>query len=521
MPLPTLFATVFCLGAMALGTASANAADEAAWLYDPDQVVEIDLGLSQAEIQALEDVPDEYQPGTFELRVGGEVKGPPLGDVGIRLKGETSFRPLTGKAAFKLKFNEFVSGQTFFGLKKMTLNNMVQDPSMIHETLTYQLFRELGVPASRTGFAFVRLNGLDYGVYLDIETLDKVSLPQWFDSTGHLYEGSSGTDVEPGEAASFEVDEGDEEDLSDLEALIAAANDTEGDWSEGMAGVADLREMTRMWAVERYVGHWDGYTGPATFSGPSNYYLHSDGAGAFSMLPWGTDQTWHSTPDDKRVEFGEPATGVLFNRCLADVSCRTMYVEALEEILVSDPAAFDSHAASLAAQLAPYQELEDEPRREFSQAEIESGVLRTREYITERPEELFDWLWPGVPLPALSLKRTPETEGGGDVGSPDTSITGAVIGRNRRRARFSFRGSGGTGPLGFLCKLDHRAFASCASPKTYGRLRPGAHTFRVKAQDQRAQTDPTPAVRHFRIPRLGSIHTNDQGPSRRSISRLH
>jgi hypothetical protein len=28
-----------------------------------------------------------------------------------------------------------------------------------------------------------------------------------------------------------------------------------------MAAVADLEEMTRMWATEKYIGQWDGYAG--------------------------------------------------------------------------------------------------------------------------------------------------------------------------------------------------------------------------------------------------------------------
>ena len=94
-----------------------------------------------------------------------------------------SFRPLTGKAAFKVKFDKFVEEPALPGLEKMTLNNMVQDPSMIHETLAYEAFRAAGVPAPRTGYAFVTVNGEDYGLYLDIESLDEVSLPHWFAST--------------------------------------------------------------------------------------------------------------------------------------------------------------------------------------------------------------------------------------------------------------------------------------------------------------------------------------------------
>jgi len=116
-------------------------------------------------------------PGGEEVPVG-----PPLADVGIRLKGGAngSFRTLSGKAAFKLKFNKFVKGQKFEGLEKMTLSNMLEDSSMIHETLTYAAFRAAGVPASRTGYADVRVNGDDFGIYLNIETLDDLALERWF-----------------------------------------------------------------------------------------------------------------------------------------------------------------------------------------------------------------------------------------------------------------------------------------------------------------------------------------------------
>ena len=120
--------------------------------------------------------PDEYQPGTFALEADGVTHGP--FEVGVRLKGGLgSFRGLEGKAAFKVKVDEYVDGQTFFGLEKLTLNNMVQDPSMVHETLAYELFRSLGVPASRTGYAFVRVNGESFGLYLNVETLDAIALP--------------------------------------------------------------------------------------------------------------------------------------------------------------------------------------------------------------------------------------------------------------------------------------------------------------------------------------------------------
>ena len=76
-----------------------------------------------------------------------------------------------------MRFDEFVKGQLFYGLKRLTLNNMIQDPSMVHETLTYELFRARSCPLRAPGSPTSRLNGGDYGIFLNLETLDKISLP--------------------------------------------------------------------------------------------------------------------------------------------------------------------------------------------------------------------------------------------------------------------------------------------------------------------------------------------------------
>lgn len=394
-------AVAVALTALAPVGASASTVAEpppgtAGWLFDPGAVVEIDLGLPQESIEILEKEPEEeYQPATFSLTAGGQTYGPL--SVGARLKGGIgSFRPLFGKAAFKVKFDELVDEQTFFGLEKLTLNNMVQDPTMMRETLAYEAFRSVGVAAPRTGYAFVRVNGEAFGLYLNVETLDAVALPRWFASTQHLYEGSYGADVKPGGAEDFEVDEGKSKKREDLEALIAAANDEADDWSEGMAGYADLDQMARMWAVERYLGHWDGYAGELYPLSPNNYYLHSDAGGLFRMLPWGTDQTW-----GLRVGFGEEGAGLLFARCLADTSCAAIYRDAVQ-LAGSAIAGLNvaAHIDALAAQLAPCQAMEAEPRREYTNAEIEKGIEGLRDFAAERPGELADWLGlPNAPAP--------------------------------------------------------------------------------------------------------------------------
>ena len=50
----------------------------------------------------------------------------------------------------------------------------------------------------------------------------------------------------------------------------------------------------------------------------------------------------------------------------------------------------------------------------------------------------------------------------------------------------------------FTCKLDGKAKAACRSPKTYKRLKPGKHTFKVWASAG-GLTDATPTKFSWKI----------------------
>lgn len=82
--------------------------------------------------------------------------------------------------------------------------------------------------------------------------------------------------------------------------------------------------------------------------------------------------------------------------------------------------------------------------------------------------------------------------GGADSTPPDTLIDSGPSGTvASTSATFTFHA---TEPAsGFACSLDGAAFTSCASPQSYANLAEGSHTFRVRATDLSANTDPTPA----------------------------
>jgi CSLREA domain-containing protein len=88
--------------------------------------------------------------------------------------------------------------------------------------------------------------------------------------------------------------------------------------------------------------------------------------------------------------------------------------------------------------------------------------------------------------------------GGKDTTPPDTKIVkGPPKKTHKTTAKFKFTANeaGST----FQCKMDRKPFKPCRSPKTYKKLKPGKHVFKVRATDRAGSVDPTPAKRKFTV----------------------
>lgn len=82
-----------------------------------------------------------------------------------------------------------------------------------------------------------------------------------------------------------------------------------------------------------------------------------------------------------------------------------------------------------------------------------------------------------------------------DATPPNTVIVAKNIKGRRAKFRFTSSEPGSS----FKCKLDKRPFRPCGTPRTYKKLKPGKHTFKVRATDAVGNTDLTPARRKFKI----------------------
>ncbi|NBO54897.1 MAG: hypothetical protein EBU84_09950 [Actinobacteria bacterium] len=362
---------------------TAPTGDAAEWLFDPTSVVSVSLDFPQESLDALALDPYTYVPAAFSMVAGATTYGP--WNIQAKIKGRIgSYRALPGKSAFKLKFSN--SAQRVSGLKKLTLNNMVQDPSKIHETVVYRLYRSVGVPAPRTGYANLSINGEPFGLYLNVETVDDVMLEKWYgaDNTNHLYEGTYlgwSNQWDPFDGG-YEVDEGDENNRTDLQNLYSLNNTAAEQWFATMKDIVDFQNVVRMWAVERYSGHWDGYTADIV----NNFYFHSDANDKFTMLPWGTDQTWGGDLDYSSVN-----GGTLFVNCMNVKRCRDMYVRAIE--IVRDTAQslnLATYASDIYAGIRSH--LDADPKKEHSIEDADWHASSTQSVISNQIDRVNRWL---------------------------------------------------------------------------------------------------------------------------------
>jgi hypothetical protein len=355
--------------------------DAAAALYNPLVVNQFNLTMPQSTIDGLNGSANYWgNEGPYlPANLGGTVNGVAFGplDVGVHLKGAWgSWRNIYGKAGFKIKIDFKDKTQNLYGVTKLTLNNMVQDHSSLHETMSYRLFRALDVPTARTGYANVSVNGQNYGLHLNLETLDTKLLSRWGIEPTHIYKGGvpNFPDLWPGEEWKYAIDQGSTSDTSDLTALMAVVGRGNGsNWFRDMSAVADLKEMTLDWAAEKFTGHWDGYV-----NNHNNFYLVRRQDGKFIMLPWGMDQTWNGA-----LDYWSGST--LLNQCLNDTQCLALYKQALVQV-VHTAQDLDLPQLSRDAAIVINPSLLADPKKEFGNGEIPWVQTPARGFIITQVE---------------------------------------------------------------------------------------------------------------------------------------
>jgi len=126
------------------------------------------------------------------IKVDVVVNGTEFKDVGIRPKGNSSLTQVASsdsdRYSFRLKFDEYVEGQTCFGLDSFVVNNMLGDNTYMKEYISYDLMKTIGVACPYFGYSNISVNGEPWGLYLAVELYhDSYEERVSGDTSGMLY----------------------------------------------------------------------------------------------------------------------------------------------------------------------------------------------------------------------------------------------------------------------------------------------------------------------------------------------
>ncbi|MDJ0766340.1 MAG: CotH kinase family protein [Myxococcota bacterium] len=365
-------------------------------LYDQAHLPVFELTISAECISALDSEPFQYCSCGFEYRPtqdpGDNVA---LDNVGIRLKGRASFQPLNQKPGFKVKFDAYIDGQRFMDLRRLTLNNMTQDPSMVRERLGYAVFREMGLEAPLCNHALVYVNGEYYGVYANLQTLDDEFVEWLFDpAPGNLYDTSSEeyfVDLELDWLPWFELETNqDAGDTSDLVNLMNGINGPIASFFQDAGFVLDWEQWLREGAVQAIIADWDGY-----FGAKNNYKIyHELERDLFLLFPWGIDQTFGIADgayvhQDYEIDgsTSNRENGIVFERCKEVPECYDLYLEKVSEALtVWESMDLDGDLDFIIDQIEDH--VDQDAHKPYSNSQRMASIEDVRDFIENRADSV-------------------------------------------------------------------------------------------------------------------------------------
>ncbi|MDH7515453.1 MAG: CotH kinase family protein [Bacteroidota bacterium] len=301
-----------------------------------------------------------YLAGEVYMPARVEYDGLAFDSVGVRYKGNSSYVQSrhTPKKPLKLKFDEYRSKQTFFGVKTLNFSNAVKDPTFLREKLAYDILGRL-MPSPRAAYAWIEVNGEPLGLYLMVEQIDKTFLKRHFADNGfNLYKaGDNGATLEyrgrdkEAYKREFELKTNEkEDDWTRFIDMVEVLNDAPRDSFVSRAGATlDLDRCIRLLAFNMAVSNFDSYTGSGR-----NYYLYDDRvAGKFVILPWDPNEAFGAYSNEWDVIRQDVLTPSnlsrrpLLRRIVENDSLRTAYLAVIRN-LVDGPASGDTIAAAVA-----------------------------------------------------------------------------------------------------------------------------------------------------------------------------
>ncbi len=204
----SLVFTILFMNAKAFGvTEDAKEKGYEARLFDPSTVHTIDIVMDDWD--GFMDTCTNEEYALCSVVIDQEA----YKNVAIRAKGNTSLTQVASygndRYSFKIEFDHYDSTKSYYGLDKLSLNNIIQDNTYMKDYLCYQMMRQFGVDAPLCSYVNITVNGEDWGLYLAVESIEEAFLERNYGSDyGELYKPDSmSMGGDRGDGAKFDMPE--------------------------------------------------------------------------------------------------------------------------------------------------------------------------------------------------------------------------------------------------------------------------------------------------------------------------
>ena len=286
-----VIATLLFMNGEAFGlTAASSAPGYEARLFDKTKVHTVDILMEDWDAFLETAAKEEYAPCTLV------IDGEKFSNVGLRAKGNNS-RRLTEKYglerySLKVEFDHYEYG-SYHGLDKFSLDSSFQDNSYMKTWITYDMMNHMDIPTPLCSWAWVRVNGEDWGLFLAVEEPEEAFAKRNFGNDyGQLYKPDyRKLDAENADVhlrytdddfdsydnifrhSKFDPTDADKQRLIDALKILSTR--------ESLETAIDVDEVLRYFTVQVFVVNMDSYLGRTGH----NYFLYEQD-GILQILPW-------------------------------------------------------------------------------------------------------------------------------------------------------------------------------------------------------------------------------------------
>ena len=265
--------------------------------YNIDTVREIKFNFDQPNWKYLLD--SLYILGDEQRIIGTvTIDGYQYDSVGIRYKGYSSVNITQTKNPFNIKLDYIINDQEHQGFNKIKLSNIIHDPSFLREALSYQIARKY-MPSSKANFANLYINDTLWGVYSNVEAVNKDFLSKHYQSRNNSFFKCNPSSLDLfGENSNLSLSPGN--DSLDYEAFYSIKSDygwgklyqlidTLNNYPFSINKILNVDRTLWMHAFNYSLVNLDSYIGYA-----QNYYLYEDNSGRFNPILWDLNMSFGS-----------------------------------------------------------------------------------------------------------------------------------------------------------------------------------------------------------------------------------